>query len=186
MKTWGSPCLSQPPLILGPRTRGSFHQQHERVWLKLWLPWLKQSPLLWMPVTINQRRWHNWDAFKEIKGQGGGSSFRWWGRHRDHRIIQEDPTDVTKDEIRSYQESAKCRDPMMFWRINGYSFFHLERLARKYLCTQGTLVSPERVLSTSGDILSAECSCQDPDALDAMIFLKKSDSCDFLQEHIWL
>ena len=95
---------------------------------------------------------------------------------------------MAKDEITSYQKSAKCCNPIMFWRISGYCFFHLERLPRKYLCAQGRLVSSERVFSTSGNILSAERSCLDLDALDAMIFLKKnaSDSCDFLQEYIWL
>ena len=39
---------------------------------------------------------------------------------------------------------------------------------------QSTSVASERVFSTSGDILSAERSCLDEDALDAMIFLKKN------------
>ena len=39
---------------------------------------------------------------------------------------------------------------------------------------QSTSVASERVFSTSGVILSAERSCLDEDALDAMIFLKKN------------
>ena len=94
------------------------------------------------------------------------------------------PAEMAKDEVRSYRESPRSCDTVMFWKLNGHRFYHLERLARKYICAQGTSVSSERVFSTSGDILSAERSCLDPDALDAMIFLKKnaSDSCDFLQE----
>ena len=65
--------------------------------------------------------------------------------------------------------------------MNQDKFPNLFVFATKYLVIKAISVASERVFSTSGDIVSAERSCIDPDSLDAMVFLKKnSNSPDFV------
>lgn len=50
-------------------------------------------------------------------------------------------------------------DPLLWWKANDQTFQNLSLMAKKYLCTQATSVSSERVFSTSGDVVDdSRCS----------------------------
>ena len=99
----------------------------------------------------------------------------------DVRTVTSEPTLVTlrdrvKFEVQNYKLKPtvpKKDDPLHFWR-NATDLPILQRAARMTLIGQASSVPSERVFSVAGDVVTASRSCLDPDAVDALIFLKKN------------
>lgn len=71
-------------------------------------------------------------------------------------------------------EADVYSSPLVWWSQNSGRFKHLSALAKKYLCVAATSVASERVVSTSGNIVSAKRNRTDPELVDQLTFLAKN------------
>ncbi|KAL3847414.1 hypothetical protein ACJMK2_018326 [Sinanodonta woodiana] len=62
-----------------------------------------------------------------------------------------------------------------WWKNHEQRFPRLAKLAESLLCIPSTSVPSERVFSTAGDMVNAQCSALKPNHVDALIFLKKQN-----------
>lgn len=82
-----------------------------------------------------------------------------------------------EEEVLQYRDE-QClplnANPLLWWLQHEEKFPLLARLAKTFLCIQGTSVPSERVFSTAGDIVTAQRSVLSADHVDVLIFLKKN------------
>lgn len=62
-------------------------------------------------------------------------------------------------------------NPLQWWKIFCPEFPTLAKLAKKYLCIQGTSVPCERVFSTASNVISDHRSSLSPEHAEELIFL---------------
>ncbi|KAF4525106.1 hypothetical protein B566_EDAN006328 [Ephemera danica] len=86
------------------------------------------------------------------------------------------PSEIAKDEVESYLRLAcdESSDPLSWWRENYRSLPNLSKLAKKYLCIQGTSVPSERVFSCGGNVITDNRASLTSDHADQLIFLAKN------------
>ena len=87
------------------------------------------------------------------------------------------PQEMAASELAAYRKLPKLpsnANHLSFWREQSLNLPGLTELATKYMVVQATSVPAERVFSTAGDIITAECACLDPEQVEVLIFLKKN------------
>ena len=60
-------------------------------------------------------------------------------------------------EMEKYEKESKLKsdeDPFLWWRLRKELYPCMSKLARKYLCVQGTSTPAERVISRLGEVLT--------------------------------
>lgn len=89
------------------------------------------------------------------------------------------PVDIAKWVVQSYRELKPAQmktNPLEWWQEREIYFPRLSKQATKYFCIQVASVAPERVFSTTGDIVSATWACLSPEHVNALslVILKKN------------
>ncbi|KAK5870488.1 hypothetical protein PBY51_003430 [Eleginops maclovinus] len=82
-----------------------------------------------------------------------------------------------QQEIHTYKNLPKlCStdDIVAFWKERSLSLPLLSSLAKRYLVVPGISVPSGRVFSTTGDIVSTERACLDPENVNVLLFLNKN------------
>lgn len=80
----------------------------------------------------------------------------------------------------SHGSTAKCLVLLcvvisMDWTISqAQRYLLLHKLAQRYLCVPGNIVSAERIFSTAGDIIAAHRSALTSKHADQLLFLKRN------------
>lgn len=85
--------------------------------------------------------------------------------------------DAVEAELNTYMLTPpidKEEDPLAWWKLHKLSFPRLARLARKYLCIPATSSPSERLISTSGNIVSCQRTGLKPAKVDRLVFLAKN------------
>ena len=81
-----------------------------------------------------------------------------------------------EEELKNYRVFPSIpldSNPLQWWKSHEQRFLRLAKPAKSLLCIPSTSVPSERVFSTAGDIVNAQCSALKPNHVDALIFLKK-------------
>ena len=65
-------------------------------------------------------------------------------------------------------------NPLLWWKAKELKYPILSKLAKGYLCVPATSVASERVVSSAGDLVSAQRSCLHSEHVDKLIFLTKN------------
>ena len=81
-----------------------------------------------------------------------------------------------EEELKNYRAFPSIpldSNPLQWRKSHEQRFPRLAKLSKSLLCIPSTSVPSERVFSTAGDIVNAQCSALKPNHVDALIFLKK-------------
>lgn len=84
---------------------------------------------------------------------------------------------IIEAEFNSYILMPKLHseeDPLVWWRIHKVNFPRLSKLAQKYLCVPATSTPSERLVSTSGNVVTCQRTCLKPSRVDMLVFLSKN------------
>ncbi|KAK3556990.1 hypothetical protein QTP70_022329 [Hemibagrus guttatus] len=87
------------------------------------------------------------------------------------------PSQMVKEEVECYKQVPTLpmdSNPLVWWKDNESQFPHVAKLAKCYLGVSATSVPSERVLSTAGDIFTAQRASLSPENVDMMVLLKKN------------
>ncbi|XP_049425573.1 E3 SUMO-protein ligase ZBED1-like [Epinephelus fuscoguttatus] len=79
-----------------------------------------------------------------------------------------------KDEMAKYRLAltpSLQEDPLHWWSVHQVLYPMITNVAKWYLCIPGSSVSAERVFSTAGDIVTAQCSTLKSEHTDQLLFL---------------
>ena len=86
--------------------------------------------------------------------------------------------DVLQNEFNDYLNSNFVEwdiNPLDWWALHQYKYYHLSALARKFLAITATSAPVERIFSTAGLVISNKRSRLDTDLAELIILLKKSN-----------
>lgn len=82
--------------------------------------------------------------------------------------------DLTHNEFDLYLSEPQInhnQNPLVWWRNNAKRFPIIARLAKKYLCMQGSSTPSERVFSTCGNTVTVKRNALDPENVDMLVYL---------------
>ena len=84
---------------------------------------------------------------------------------------------IVESELANYKVEETMplnSNPLLWWKAKELKYSILSKLAKGYLCVPATSVASERVVSSAGDLVSAQRSCLHSEHVGKLIFLTKN------------
>ena len=84
---------------------------------------------------------------------------------------------IVESELANYKVEETMplnSNPLLWWKAKELKYSILSKLAKGYLCVPATSVASERVVSSAGDLVSAQRSCLHSEHVGKLIFLMKN------------
>ena len=90
---------------------------------------------------------------------------------------QESTSTKSLSEIEHYCKITKPdadSNPLDWWKVHGFSYPTLAKLAKKYLCICASSCASERLFSTSGHVALKKQNLLKPNKLNMLVFLARN------------